>query len=1367
VPSITTTSFADAYTGQAYSATAAGTGGKLPYTWTVTAGALPAGLTLNAGSGAISGSPSGTTQTFTLTLADANGVLASQPFTLAVFNQPAITTPSPLPDGYASSAYALTFAATGGKAPLTWQQTAGTLPPGLTLSSGGVLGNAIGAAGQAVPWNFTVSVTDANGRVTSSAFQLTTYVPPSMTVGSLTTATEGVTYLRAPATPEQVTASNGKPPLTFSAIGLPAGIGLAPNGIFSGIPAQGTAGPHPVTFTATDANGKTGSASASLQVNPAAPLYGGGTVGVAPSGSPITDTLTVFTTDYEGRRYPNLAVRIRKNGVEYAPVKEQVTDAGGKAVFTGLGLNGTTDTVDVTVNGKDVANESFLKVNAAIISVPLLDYPVPVPRAYANGELDPATGKLIVTGGVSAAWYGLPSVNSLLNGSVNDVLRLSDSTLGTWVEDLPPGMANAPSPRFWSGMAYAGGVHVLFGGMEYSNFFDAADTWTYSTATSRWTQVPAGGLIPSPRDQMAMAGIGSQVYLFGGESGGFSGFPLNDLFSFDPTTSTWSAVPQSAPAPSARFNAGATSAQNKMWICGGSNGTTELSDCWSFDPPTLTWQSRGALSTPRQGVALAATSAGAVYAFGGTFAGVTTNELMVSAGGTFVTVSAANPPPAREGAVLAYETSTGRLIMFGGVSGTFAFSDVWTFDPVSSAWTQRTQTWNKAAAGFTLSGNITNGAGGTRSRVMLEASGLSGYTNRKIITLTNGSAPYTMTGIPAGDTISLTALNEDLSLGLPPNREWSWLDLGVISNSVTGNLVQNVTLPSGPMSPQLITASGSYALPSGWKGESFDTVLSRLARPGFANHPNGAGQLGVNRTYQSYFFPPLPGGTETLVGETESLTAANCEFSTVWTYNVNAGPLPLVTYPPGPRSLSPGLSGCTPAGTGLVPGNLYQQSGTSGASGAAVRDMDGDGFTDVVLLDDTQVLIWLGSGSGEGVFDGPIALNLPASPGNSLAIADLDKNGLPDLVVGLGGTTQFAVFLQTAPDVYSFATSWNAGTQVRGLAVGDFNGDTNQDVVVMGPGAPSQLTEVTGLGNGSFNGPTLLPVGGAAVTAVVAADLNGDAFTDVAYAQGAQLGFLRGALGTLQNAGTLPLGAPVVSLAAGDLDGDGVNDLAAGMEAPNMVQVELNRSNFSFIPGGNVPLSSTGAHVAIGELTGDSLKDVVVATQDQALTIFRGIGAGNLTNFYSTVTYASPGSITTGDFNSDGNADVVVGENLVSFYPTLELFAAKRPIPAGTDAYSFTAPANTRMFFLDRGPSQVAWDAEMYSRAAAGTVTTSFPLPSTLRPSRPTPVGQLVHWSPTLMITNNPANANIDSFSNSRVQLDAETSMALLPQYRR
>jgi hypothetical protein len=123
----------------------------------------------------------------------------------------------------------------------------------------------------------------------------------------------------------------------------------------------------------TDSASGSKTSTINLQVRVPRAIYGGGADGVPPTGGPITDTLTVFTTDYSGHPRGDMAVRLRKNGVEFSPVKQQITDpATGKTVFTGLGLNGTTDTVDITVNGAGVANSSWQKVNASVVSVSFL-----------------------------------------------------------------------------------------------------------------------------------------------------------------------------------------------------------------------------------------------------------------------------------------------------------------------------------------------------------------------------------------------------------------------------------------------------------------------------------------------------------------------------------------------------------------------------------------------------------------------------------------------------------------------------------------------------------------------------------------------------------------------------------------------------------------------------------------------------------------------------------------------------------------------------------------------------------------------------------------------------------------------------------
>jgi hypothetical protein len=77
-PIVATSSLPDAVTGTAYSATLQAAGGTSPYTWSITAGLLPAGLSLNASSGAITGTPTGSgTVSFTVQVSDAHSTTAT------------------------------------------------------------------------------------------------------------------------------------------------------------------------------------------------------------------------------------------------------------------------------------------------------------------------------------------------------------------------------------------------------------------------------------------------------------------------------------------------------------------------------------------------------------------------------------------------------------------------------------------------------------------------------------------------------------------------------------------------------------------------------------------------------------------------------------------------------------------------------------------------------------------------------------------------------------------------------------------------------------------------------------------------------------------------------------------------------------------------------------------------------------------------------------------------------------------------------------------------------------------------------------------------------------------------------------------
>jgi YVTN family beta-propeller protein len=236
--------------GTAYNQVLQATGGTSPYIWSRASGNLPPGLTLNSGTGAISGTPSTAgTFSFTLSVTDADGFSATGTVSIIIVSQLTITTTS-LPAGMIGTAYNQPLQAAGGTTPYKWSLASGALPPGLSMNS--ATGAISGTPTTAATSSFTVSVTDANNfTATSSTLSIVVVPQLAVTTTSLPAGMVGRAYSQA------MQAAGGTAPYTWTiATGsLPAGLNLSTGGTISGTPTA--AGTPNFTVSLKDANNLT------------------------------------------------------------------------------------------------------------------------------------------------------------------------------------------------------------------------------------------------------------------------------------------------------------------------------------------------------------------------------------------------------------------------------------------------------------------------------------------------------------------------------------------------------------------------------------------------------------------------------------------------------------------------------------------------------------------------------------------------------------------------------------------------------------------------------------------------------------------------------------------------------------------------------------------------------------------------------------------------------------------------------------------------------------------------------------------------------------------------------------------------------
>jgi hypothetical protein len=362
------------------------------------------------------------------------------------------------------------------------------------------------------------------------------------------------------------------------------------------------------------------------------------------------------------------------------------------------------------------------------------------------------------------------------------------------------------------------------------------------------------------------------------------------------------------------------------------------------------------------------------------------------------------------------------------------------------------------------------------------------------------------------------------------------------------------------------------------------------------------------------------------------------------------------------------------------------------ASSVAVADVNGDGNVDVVVTNcgscyGPPTLGYAGSvgvllGNGDGTLQPAVTYDSGGEVPVFIAIADVNKDGKPDLVVVNRNGNNIGVLLGNGDGTFQPAQTYGSGGLMspRTVAVADVNGDGWPDLIVGIACADNNCDGWVGVlinnGDGTFQPAVTYPSGGQSGGAVAVADVNGDGKPDVLFTtivsvpkkgggssvQGVVSMLLGSGDGTFQPAVTYPTcgtsDPPFSSLlAVADVNSDGKPDIIVesgnGCGSPyGATGVLLGNGDGTFKPTVTYPSGAGGwgSSVAVADVNADGKLDIVSIDKGALSYGSQGVVAVLLGNgdgtFQPAQNYFSGGfeanSVAIADMNGDGKPDLVV-----------------------------------------------------------------------------------------------------------------------------
>ena len=523
-----------------------------------------------------------------------------------------------------------------------------------------------------------------------------------------------------------------------------------------------------------------------------------------------------------------------------------------------------------------------------------------------------------------------------------------------------------------------------------------------------------------------------------------------------------------------------------------------------------------------------------------------------------------------------------------------------------------------------VTGFVVPSAPGTPTNVSAVAGNLKAIVSFTVPTSDGGSpiTQYTVTSTP-GSIVATGTASPIVVMGLDAFRPYTFT---VVASNVFGNSAPSVSTASvTPISALVITSITPTSGPVGTTVTITGSGFSTTAGNNIVYF--GAVKATVSAASESSLTVTVPSGAGSVVPisiETGGFVAQSNTSSTP-VFDVTNTPNLKLTY----------------ASTTLA-GFINPQCITVG-------DFNGDSKPDMAVanLYSDHIDILLGNGNGTFTPASDLAIE---SGSRFVSTGDFNGDGKIDLVSANWELNSVSIFLGIGDGTFSAKTDFAVGEYPNFVAVGDFDGDGKVDIATANYKGQS-ISVLKGNGDGTFAAKTDYPTGSyTSPYSIAVGDFNGDGQSDIVVANflSSNVGiFIGNGGGGFAAETTYPVGSNPSGVVIGDFNADGKADLASSNYNNASVSILMGNGDGTFMAKVDYPAGTNPISVSLGDFNGDGKLDLAIpnGTTDRTVSVLKGNGDGTFAAKFCLDLGVDLSCVATGDFNGDGKTDMAVASS--------------------------------------------------------------------------------------------------------------------------